>query len=150
CLREMDRLAEAEKVLTEAGANYGESSGLFAEIADLATAKGDFDQAARCWKNATKLSPSSITAYTKGAEAMRKAGREAEADELLCVAVMRFKANLGIHLEYARSAHRRADWAVAAERWRLVRDRFPEYVEACQQEAKALAGVKRQGSGGGA
>ena len=143
CLREMGRLAEAEMVLTEAGVHHGESNELLAELANLATAKGDFDEAIRCWKNAARLFPSFAIAYTKGAEAMRRAGQEAEADELLCLAVTRFKANLAVNLEYARSAHRRRDWAVAAERWKLVRERFPECAEARQQEVDALAAAEQ-------
>ena len=58
CLREMDRLAEAEKVLTEAGARYGVNDRLLAELANLATAKGDFDEAVQCWKNIVRRFPS--------------------------------------------------------------------------------------------
>ena len=146
CLWEMDRFVEAEMVLTEAGTLYGVSDRLLAELANLATAKGDYDEAVQCWKTVVRQFPSFASAYTKAAEAMHKIGQETEADELLCVAVTRFQANLAVHLEYARSAHRRCDWAVAAERWALVRDRFPECVEASQQELKALAAIERQGS----
>jgi tetratricopeptide (TPR) repeat protein len=145
CLREMGHLAEAEEMLTETSTHYGESNGLMAELANLASARGDLEEAVRCWKNAVRLFPSFAIAYTKGAEAMRKVGREAEADELLCLAVKRIKTNLALHLEHARSAHRRRDWAGAAERWRLVRDRFPDCVEAEQQEMKALTAAERHG-----
>jgi tetratricopeptide (TPR) repeat protein len=146
CLWEMGRFAEAEVVLTEAGTRYGVSDRLLAELANLATAKGNFDEAVQCWKSVVRQFPSFASAYTKAAEAMRKIGQEAEADELLCVAVTRFPANLAIHLEYARSAHRRHDWAVATERWSLVRGRFPECVVAQQQGVKALEAAERQGS----
>jgi tetratricopeptide (TPR) repeat protein len=146
CLREMGHLAEAEEMLTETGARCGESTGLLAELANLASAKGDFSEAVRCWKNAVSLVPSFAIGYTKGAEAMRKIGREAEADELLCVAVARLKTNLAVNLEYARSAQRRHDWVAATERWKLVRDRFPDCAEARQQEAKALAASVKQRS----
>jgi tetratricopeptide (TPR) repeat protein len=142
-LREMGRLAEAEEVLTEASKRYDESNRLIAEWANLATAKGDLTAAIEYWAKAVRLFPSFAMAYTRGAKAMRELGQETEADELLCLAVKRIKTNLALHLEYARSAHRRHDWAAAAERWRLVRDRFPDCVEAQQQEMKALTAAER-------
>ena len=81
---------------------------------------------------------------------MRRANRETEADELLCAAVARITSNLALHLEYARSAHRRKDWAVAAERWALVRERFPDCAEAGNQEANARAANERAAGAQGA
>ena len=144
-LREMGRLAEAEEVLTDASRRHDESNRLIAEWANLATAKGDLTAAVQYWTKAVRLYPSFAMAYTRGAKAMREIGQEAEADELLCLAVRRIKTNLALHLEYARSAHRRRDWTAAAERWRLVRDRFPDSVEAQQQEMNALTAAERHG-----
>jgi tetratricopeptide (TPR) repeat protein len=141
CLREMNRLAEAEKVLTEAGAHHKPNDELFGELANLATAKRDFDAAIRCWQEAIKQNPFFAGAYTKGAAAMRKVGREAEADHLLRAAITMCKTDLAVHLEYARNAHRQRDWAAAKERWATVRDRFPECVEAREQEAEAQAAL---------
>jgi tetratricopeptide (TPR) repeat protein len=143
CLREMGRLAEAERLLTEAGAYLKPNDEFFVEMANLATAKRDFDAAIRCWQDAIRWNPFSAGAYTRGAAAMHKVGREAEADELLRAAISMCKADLAVHLEYARNAHRRRDWIAAKERWATVRDRFPECVEAGQQEAEALAALDR-------
>ena len=142
-LREMGRLTEAEEVLTDASKRYDESNRLIAEWANLATAKGDLTAAIQYWAKAVRLFPSFAIAYVRGAKTMRELGQEAEADELLCLAVKRIKTNLALHLEYARGAHRQRDWAAAAERWRLVRDRFPDCVEAQQQGIKSLAAAER-------
>jgi tetratricopeptide (TPR) repeat protein len=135
----MKRLADAEKVLTEARARYHGSDELLAESADLATAKGEFDEAIRCWQDAIRWNPFFAAAYIKGAAAMHKVGRAADADELLSAAVAMCKADQAVHLEYARDAHRRRDWVAAKERWALVRTRFPECAEAGQEEARAEA-----------
>jgi tetratricopeptide (TPR) repeat protein len=146
CLMKMDRLKEAEELLSGARSKFGISDQLLAELAELETAKGNFDEAILCWEDVLRRFPHFAIAYTKGAEAMRRANRETEADELLCAAVTRLKSHLGIHLEYARSAHRRKEWAVAAERWALVRERFPDCAEAREQEANAQAANEREGS----
>jgi tetratricopeptide (TPR) repeat protein len=143
CLREMNRLAEVQTVLDEARVHYKLSDEFSVELADLATAKGDFDEAIRCWQDAVRLNPFFAGAYSKGAAAMRQVGREADADELLQTAITVCKADLGVHLAYARSAHRRRDWAAAKERWAIVRDRFPDCVEAREQQANALAALAK-------
>jgi tetratricopeptide (TPR) repeat protein len=149
CLREMGRFAEAETILTEACERFYQIDWLYAESADLATAKGDYDVAVQRWAALLRRSPNFTIAYTKGAQALRKIGREVEADELLCIAVTRVLWDLPVHMEHARSAHRRGDSAAAAERWALVRDRFPECTEAREQEAEALAAAGQRVSAQG-
>jgi tetratricopeptide (TPR) repeat protein len=144
CLREMCRFSEAEKILTEACERFYQIDWVYAEWADLATAKGDFDEAVQRWEALLRRSPTFALAYTKGAEAMRKIGRETAADELLGVAVTRIRTDLSAHLEYARSAHRRGDWIAATERWALARNRFPENAEAREREIEASLAAAEQ------
>lgn len=146
CLTQLDRIAEAEQVLSEARLHFGVSDRLLSELANLATAKGDLEGAVQCWEDVLRQFPFFASAYTKGAEAMRKIGRRAEADELLLFAVTRFQSDVVVHLEYARSAHRNGDWAAAAERWALVCDRFPGCAEAREQRAESLAATERHDS----
>jgi tetratricopeptide (TPR) repeat protein len=144
CLREMNRLAEAEQMLAEASAHHKPTVGLFAELANLATTKGDIDEAIGWWQEAIRYDPLSAEAYTKGAAAMRSIGREMDADDLLRTAVATCKADLTVHLEYARSAHRRRDWTAAKERWAIAHDRFPECAEARQKGNEAIAALDGQ------
>jgi tetratricopeptide (TPR) repeat protein len=118
CQTEIGRFAEVQKVLSEACERSGmNNTSPFAALADLAAAKGEFEEAVQCWDVVLRRVPSFAIAYTKGAEAMRKIGREVEADEFLRVAVTRFPSDLAVNLEYATSADRRGDWAAAIERW---------------------------------
>jgi tetratricopeptide (TPR) repeat protein len=135
CLKEMGRFPEAENILTGACEHFHMNPWPFAESASLATTKGDFDEAVQRWESLLRQFPGFGFAYPKAAEALVKVGREAEADELLRVGITRSPEDLAINLEYARNAHRRADWAAASERWALVRDRFPDCAEALEQES---------------
>lgn len=139
CLREMNCLAAAEKVLAEARAHNKLNGAFFVELANLMTAKGDFDASIGCWRDAIKWNPRSGSAYINGAAAMRRIGREADADEFLRTAMNICRANLSVHLEYARNADRRRDGVAAKERWAIVRDRFPHCAEARKQDAETIA-----------
>jgi tetratricopeptide (TPR) repeat protein len=145
CIRSAGRYAEAEEVATRVLSQMPGYQSAYIELAHIATAKGDFDVAARHWSGIRKRSPLLAVAYTAGADATRRSGREAEADEILEQAVRRFRSDLAVHLAYARSAHRRADWPTALERWGMVRERFPDCDEAHKQEACALAAAGTSG-----
>jgi tetratricopeptide (TPR) repeat protein len=145
CLREMGHYDEAEGIATEMCERFPTNPWGYAELAAIAAARGDLEGAAQRWEVARKRCPFFVTAYTTGAEAARRVGREAEADEILGVGARLLRSDLGVHLEYARNAHRHGDWPTAVERWALVRERFPECAEAREQEARALAAMEGQG-----
>ena len=146
CLREMEQFEEAEEILGSACETFYKSDWLFAESADLATARGDLDEAVRRWERVLTRFPGLIVAYPRAAEAMNKIGRTAQADELLTFAVNRFQSDLYVHLEYARNAHRLEDRVIAADRWRLVCERFSTCEEARQRHVDALAAAGRKAS----
>jgi predicted Zn-dependent protease len=143
----MGRMAEAEQVLTEACELFAENVYPFAELADLSTAKGKFDEAVQRWEVVLRRFPSFEFAYSKAAQALCEIGQEAEADEVLRAGITRSPANLAMTLEYARSAHRCGNWTAARERWAMVRDRFPDCAEAREQEITALAAIQQIGTG---
>ena len=72
--------------------------------------------------------PRSPSAYTGGAAALAALGRIDEADNLLAEGVKQCPDRSEIAVEHARSAHQREGWAEAAQRWALVRERFPDNV----------------------
>jgi tetratricopeptide (TPR) repeat protein len=146
CLRELGRYADAETILDKYCQRFPGVDWLFAEQAELATAQGDFETAVLRWKALLRRSPGFAIGYPKSAAALRKTGQELEADELLGTAVTRVRSDLAVHLEYARSAHRRGDWTAAIVRWALVRDRFPTCIEGRDLEADALAAMELQKS----
>jgi predicted Zn-dependent protease len=137
-LKEMGRLDEAEDVLTEACERFASNPYPFVEMAGLAAVRGDLDEAIKRWNVVLDLFPWFDRAYTECAAFMCQVGRETDADELLRLLVGRSPEYLPGNLEYARSAQRRGDWKEAAERWALVRARFPGCAEASEGEAIAL------------
>jgi tetratricopeptide (TPR) repeat protein len=143
CLKEMERLDEAERLLIEACERFHMNPWPFAELANLSTAKGDFDEAVQRWEAVLSRFPWFEFAYPKAAEALRQVGRHTESDEILRVGMTRSPAHLAVSLEYARNAHSRGDWAAATERWALVRERFPDCIEARERELEALAAIER-------
>ena len=78
---------------------------------------------------------------------MCKVGREADANELLRLLVGRSPEYLPGNLEYAKSAQRRGDWKEAAERWALVRARFPGCAEISDLAAEKCGLIRYAGRG---
>jgi predicted Zn-dependent protease len=143
-LRAMGRYPEAEAIVTGMSNRFPGDLNLHAELAGIAADNGELDKASQSWALLRTRSPSFVLAYTSGAEVARLADREADADAILSEGVTRVTSDLGIHLEYARSAQRLGNWTAAVERWALVRERFPECREAREQETRALQAVKEQ------
>jgi tetratricopeptide (TPR) repeat protein len=148
CLRQMGRYAEAETIAAETCERFPTDPWAYVTLAGIAADKGDLDRESQHWVAARERCPFFALAYTAGAEAERRVGREAEADDILSLAVTRIRSDLGVHLQYAYSAHHRNDWASAAERWALVCERFPDCDEAHEKTAEALlaGGATKQGA----
>ena len=144
CLKEMGRLDEAEGVLNDACEHFGTNPYPFSELANLSIARGDLNEAINRWGVVLNRFPWFDRAYTESASVMCKVGRDADADELLRLVVGRSPEYLPGHLEYARSAQRRGDWPAAAQRWSMVKAKFPDCVEAVGGEALALETMRRQ------
>ena len=131
----MGNFVEAEKILIVSCEHY-RTPWSFVEMARVSLAKGDLAEAVRRWQSVFRQFPTFAIAYTAGAEAARQAGLHDEEDNILSQAVTWLKDDLGVHLEYARCAQRRSNWVAAAERWALVRKRFPDCEEAREQEVE--------------
>ncbi len=146
CLQMLGRLDEAERVATETCERFPRNPWAYAALAMIAVKRGDLEGACRRWDTARRRVPYFAHAYKAGADAERRAGREDKADEILASGVTMIRSDLDLHLQYARNAHRKGNWAAAVERWALVRERFPNYDEARVQAAEALAAARQQGA----
>jgi tetratricopeptide (TPR) repeat protein len=144
CLKEMGRQAEAEAIARETCDRFPTQPWAFALLAGISDANGDLEEASRRWAVTRLHCPFFALGYTAGVAVARRAGRNSEADEILSVAISRLRADLDIHLEYARNAHLLGDWAAAIERWAMVRARFPDCAEAHEQGVHVTEAMKRQ------
>jgi hypothetical protein len=144
-LREMRRFAEANEVAMLARDQFPTVPWTHAELARIASAEDNFEGVCQHWETARNRCPDFAMAHTAGAQALRHAGRGAEADKILSLGVMRLRYDLGVHLEFARSAHRPGDLDLAAERWSLVAERFPDCAEARERKAVLPAAAEPPG-----
>ncbi len=123
-LRDAGRFGAAEALLRSAPDPVA-----LLERARIALARRDLLSAIRLWKAARDRLPTRTEGWTGGAEALREAGRFAEADALLTEAFARFPDAAEPSIEYARLATARRDWPEASRRWSIVRDRHPDNVD---------------------
>ena len=144
CLKELDRFDEAEDALNTVRERFSMKVESFAALAQLSFTKGDIAEAIRRWDVVIGRFPYFAPAYKNAAELLRRTGQDKKAEDLLGIAVTRVRSDLDVHLEYARCAHGAGDWTAAAERWALVRERFPDYDQAAQLEAEARLAVLRE------
>jgi len=142
CLREMGRYSDAETILNDAHERFEMNPWPIVELANLADARGETDRAVEYWESLIRRLPSFEHAYVMGVAAMRKAGQEDKADELLRRMALRSPGDLGVQLEFARSAERGGDTAEAVRRWARVCEEFPDCDEARVREAEARAAME--------
>ncbi|MBN8871524.1 MAG: tetratricopeptide repeat protein [Rhodospirillales bacterium] len=74
---------EIEAVVTQAIHNFPQDARPLTRFALLAHRAQDWEEAAARWKRLREAFPDTVEAYERGAEALRKAGRAAEADAVL-------------------------------------------------------------------
>ena len=128
-LREAGQLDAAQALVTDAAACFPDTPSVEIEAAWLALAQRDIQTAILRWDRIRTSQPDNIVGYTAGSAALREAGRFAEAEELLGIAVARRPDLAEPAIEYARLAQRRDDRDAAAERWALANARFPDRPE---------------------
>ena len=91
-LRSGGRVDEAEKLLLQARRRFPSNQEVHSELAWNAEARPDWPEAVRRWEAFRKRFPNAEVGYRKGAEALRKVARDADADALLAQAAVRFPA----------------------------------------------------------
>lgn len=144
CLRELGRFDEAESIAAAAVEDFPTDPWSLVGHAMTAAARGDLDTAVDRWKVVCRRCPFFVLGYLRGAETAQRAGRDADAEAFLKEGVLRVGFDLGVWVDYARLAHVRRDWSAAAERWAIIRERFPECEEAVAKGAQAEAALAEQ------
>jgi tetratricopeptide (TPR) repeat protein len=115
------------RVLHMVKADPGDRTDLDSTIdhAREAAQRGDWLEAYGCWERVRTSDPEHTAAYLGSADALRRAGRLDDAEELLNLTVARFPDDSAAAIAHARSANARRDWPMALSRWESVRQRFP-------------------------
>jgi len=125
-LRELERLPEAETAGRLALEQFPQKIEPYAELARIAQAKADWQEAARFWALIREKFPDFESAYTSCCWPLRCLKKYDEAAAIVTAAMRLFPANSLAAIEYARIAQDQDDWTEALQRWRHVRDNFPE------------------------
>jgi tetratricopeptide (TPR) repeat protein len=140
-LREGGRYAEADALLTEALERFPGDPAPRAEHAWVAQVARDWPEAVRRWDETRRRHPDQPVGFTAAAVALREMRRFDEAEALLIEASARFPEVRAPLVEHAWLAAARRDWAEAARRWALVRERFPEAIDGYLRGAQALSSL---------
>ena len=143
CLIGLGRVEEAEELLNKSKSSFPLEYGPWRELALISERKGDWEEAIRRWEILRTRFPMFSGGYQGIGEALKQLGREAEFDEILKDAVDRIREDAGLVSRYAWLAHGREDWPAAADRWALMRERFPSLPEGYERGAEALANLGR-------
>lgn len=137
-LQEMGRLDEAEACLAAGRQHHPTVHNIVMEQAHLAQLRGDEAAELRLWETVLQRFPLVQHGYYDAARRLTEMGKIAEADDVLRRAVERFPQEVRPGAEYATFAHKRGDWAEAANRWQAVRAAWPDYEDAYAGGAHAL------------
>jgi tetratricopeptide (TPR) repeat protein len=123
--RELQRLDEAEALLTAAVERFPDVYPVASEYAWLAAVRHDWQGALARWTAAIARFPGQPEPRAGQARALRELHRFDEAAQALAEAAARFDADPSLGFEAAMLAHDQADWPKAAELWASLRQRQP-------------------------
>jgi tetratricopeptide (TPR) repeat protein len=142
-LARLGRYDEADAILTGVFYKTGNNFAVWMTYVNIAEQKEDWEEAATRWTTVRERFPLSPFSYTGPIKSLEKLGRQQEAEEILREGIERLKQEPSIFIEYAGLAYRSGNWGNVAERWGVVRKRFPGMPEAYKWEAAALEALHR-------
>lgn len=143
CLRTMGRLDEAEAILQPFVGRFGVQEMPLMELARIAEAREDWDEAIRRWQRVKNSFPLMMEGYLRQIDNFKKVGRTDHIESVLCEVIERFPDALGPAQDYALIAQERGDPVEAAQRWLMVVQRFPDCEIAYFHGAKTLTAANR-------
>jgi len=125
-LHESGRRDEADTLLTQAVRRFSDQPELAIEWARLGAQQSDAGEAVRRWELVRQRHPDQLAGHLGLVQALRRALRFDDAETVVAAALERFPDEAQLRFEQAVVAAERADWPAAAERWQLLRTRFPD------------------------
>jgi tetratricopeptide (TPR) repeat protein len=137
-LQRLGRLDEAEALLAAAVAMFPNELGPLHEYAGLAQYRRDWPEAVRRWERMREMHPEDPRGYQGGVSALRAAGQQEDAEELLTAAVARLPGHMAKLVEYASTVQVRLDWGMVARRCEEMRQAAPDNLQGYTAGARAL------------
>lgn len=114
-----------------------------AERARQAMAQHNWVEASHFWEIALQHLQPQAGFYLEAAKALREAGRDDKAEDILQHGIELFPNNAQIAISHAWLANARNDWETALHRWETLRTHFPENPWCCLGNIAALRGAGR-------
>jgi tetratricopeptide (TPR) repeat protein len=137
-LLRLERFDEAEAQLAEAVTRFPNEPGPLHEYAGLAYRRRDWPEAIRRWERMREMHPQDPRSYQAGVSALRAAGQQQDAEELLTAAVARLPGHMAKLVEYASTVQVRLDWVMVARRCEEMRQAAPDNLQGYTAGARAL------------
>lgn len=134
---------EAEALLQVAVSLYPDHPGLMMQGATVAMQRQDWGIACGRWSVFRQRFGIRPDPCEQEVEALIQSGQTEAAETLLLEATRRYPNRQPLALKLAQLLSRRQNWGIAAERWKLLRKRFPPTVEYFREEVQALAQLER-------
>ena len=124
-LRQLERLEEADAVLSDAALRFPDDRAIAVEHAWAAVVRKDQEEAIRRYRRAYELDTDNLSLIASAAGGLRDLGRHDEADALLLPELHRAGQHEAFLVTFAWIAHYRADWPEALRRWQVLAASFP-------------------------
>jgi tetratricopeptide (TPR) repeat protein len=137
-LRSLKRTADAERILIQAVLKFPGEFAPAAEIASIALARRDWEQAGRLYAILRDRFPNQIGIYGGSILALRELRRFDDAEAVAAAAVERFPAEVGLRIDQAWLAQVARNWPAAINRWAAIRQLRPDFLDAYIQAARAM------------
>jgi len=147
CLVRARRLEDADTLLKRIIWKFPLSERLWRDFAQLAVARGNWNDARARWENFRARFPDQPLGAAGLAEALRHLEKPVEAGAVMDAARKEWADDETLAVAYAKEANERQDWPEAERRWGAVRAGFPQRLDGYIEAAKA---AQSGGSGSGA
>jgi tetratricopeptide (TPR) repeat protein len=142
-LRDMQRLDEAETVLSEAFDKAPDDQSTAVAHAWVAHSRGDLVEAERRWALVREEYPNVFDGYFGGGAMLVALRRFDEAEAVYRQALEYFPVSAHLLTDFAWVAQARGDHAAASLRWSALRVFFPDDFDSMPREARALREMGR-------
>jgi tetratricopeptide (TPR) repeat protein len=124
--KELSRYDDADRVLEEGRRILPHDPWVMATWGYFAQHHRDTDEALRRFAEIRRNLPNHPVGYVTAAVTLRDQQRYQEAEATIASALARFPLDAGALFDWASIAQARGDTDEAIDRWRVVRDRFPD------------------------
>jgi tetratricopeptide (TPR) repeat protein len=135
----LGRFVDADNLIVEGRRHFPDNREIAFWWADLAAQRADWHEAAKRWLALRDVFPTELRCILDAARALTEAGEPMRADALIAEARESFPHDSRLIWRWADQADHQRDWPVAAERWKVVRERFPTEKRAYRHEIRAQA-----------